>query len=201
MATKEIIKHPIEEVGVNLKKTAWFSIAESLAILIFGILIVVWPNITVQVIANILGGVFIISGIYQIINYFVVKGQQDFFNNSLLSGVLALILGIAALLIGEDLANIFRIVIGIWIVYESLVRINTAIKLHSVGIKSWQFVLIIALCMLVIGLFITFNAGAIMQLIGWMMIVSSIFGIVGDSIFIQNVNSVADILTGKAKTK
>ena len=201
MATKEIIKHPIENIGTNLKKSAWFSVMESLAILIFGILIVVWPGVTIQVIANILGGVFIIGGIYQIINYFVVKGQQDFFNNSLLSGVLALILGIAALVIGKDLAGIFRIVIGIWIVYESLVRVNTAIKLHSVGIKSWQFVLIIALCMLVIGIFITFNANALMQLIGWMMIASSVFGIVGDFIFIQNVNSVADILTGKAKTK
>lgn len=201
MATTEISKHPIEKIGIDLKKSAWFSVAESLAILIFGILIVVWPDITIQVIANILGAVFIISGIYQIINYFVVKGQQDFFNNSLLSGVLALILGVAVLLIGENLANIFRIVIGVWIVYESLVRINTAIKLHSVGIKSWQFVLIIALCMLVIGIFITFNTGAIMQLIGWMMILSSIFGIVGDFVFIQNVNSVADILTGKSKSK
>lgn len=201
MATKEIIKHPIENIGTNLKKSAWFSVMESLAILIFGILIVVWPGVTIQVIANILGGVFIIGGIYQIINYFVAKGQQDFFNNSLLSGVLALILGIAALVIGKDLAGIFRIVIGIWIVYESLVRVNTAIKLHSVGIKSWQFVLVIALCMLVIGIFITFNANALMQLIGWMMIASSVFGIVGDFIFIQNVNSVADILTGKAKTK
>ena len=201
MATTEISKHPIDKIGIDLKKSAWFSVAESLAILIFGILIVVWPDITIQVIANILGAVFIISGIYQIINYFVVKGQQDFFNNSLLSGVLALILGVAVLLIGENLANIFRIVIGVWIVYESLVRINTAIKLHSVGIKSWQFVLIIALCMLVIGIFITFNTGAIMQLIGWMMILSSIFGIVGDFVFIQNVNSVADILTGKSKSK
>ena len=196
----EIIKRPIERIGSDLKKSAWFAAIESLIILIFGILMVVWPGITILVIANVLGAIFIVSGAYQIINYFVVKGQNDFFNNGLLSGVVALLIGVAAIVIGEDLANVFRVIVGIWMIYESLVRINTAIKLHAVGIKSWSYILIIAICMLVVGIFVTFNQGAVIQLIGWMMILSGIFGIVGDILFIQHVNSVADVLTNKAKT-
>lgn len=197
----EIIRRPIERISADIKKSAWSAAVESLVILIFGILMVVWPDITIIVIANILGVIFIISGIYQVINYFVVKGQNDFFNNSLLSGVLALLVGIAALVIGEDLANVFRIIIGIWMIYESLVRMNTAIKLHSVGVKSWSYVLIIAICMLAVGIFVTFNTGAVITLIGWMMILSGIFGIVGDIMFIQHVNAVADVLTGKTNPK
>lgn len=197
----EIIKRPIERISWDLKKNAWSAAIESLIIMIFGILMVVWPDITIVVIANILGAIFIISGVYQIVNYFVVKGQNDFFNNGLLSGVLALLVGIAALVIGEDLANVFRIIIGIWMIYESLVRMNTALKLHSVGVKSWSYVLIIALCMMAVGVFVTFNAGAVVSLIGWMMILSGIFGIVGDIMFIQHVNAVADVLTGKTNIK
>lgn len=201
MSKVEIIKRSVEQIGADIKKSAWSAAIESLLILIFGILIVVWPNITVLVIVNILGAIFIISGIYQIINYFVIKGQNDFFNNGLLSGVLALLLGIAVLLIGADLTNIFRIVIGIWMIYEALVRMNTAIKLHSVGVKSWSYILIIALCMLAVGIFVTFNTGAVITLIGWMMILSGIFGIVGDAMFIQHVSLVIDTLTGKNKTE
>lgn len=199
MPKAKIIKHPVEQIGTTIKKQAWFAIVESLVVLIFGLLIVVWPNITVLVIANILGAILIVSGIYQIINYFVVRGQSDFFNNNLLTGVLSLLIGIAAIVIGDDLANIFRIIIGIWMIYESLVRMNTAIKLHSVGIKAWSYILIVAICMLVVGLFVTFNTGALMVLIGWMMILSGVFSIVSDVMFIQYVDKVADAITGKTK--
>ena len=197
----EIIKRPIERVNADLKKSAWGAIIESLLIMIFGILMVVWPNITTAIIANVLGAIFIVLGIYQIINYFVVKGQRDFFNNGLLIGVISLLVGIAAILIGENIAQVFRIIIGIWIVYESLVRMNTALKLHAAGIKAWSYVLIIAICMLVVGIFVTFNAGAVIQLIGWMMILTGVFGIVGDVVFIQYVNTITDFLTGKNNTK
>ena len=191
----EIIKRPTEQVGVTLKKTAWFSVAESLLILILGILFVVWPGVTTIVIANVLGAVFIISGIYQIINYFVVKGQNDFFNNGLLAGVIALLIGIAAILIGENIANVFRVVIGIWMIYEALVRVNTSIKLHAFGVKIWSYVLIIAIIMLALGIFVTFNQGAVISLIGWMMILAGIVGIVGDAMFIQNVNEITKEIT------
>ena len=97
MPKTEVIKRPIEKIGWDLKKSAWSAVIESLAIIIFGILMIVWPDITIAVIANILGAIFIVSGIYQIINYFVVKGQNDFFNNGLLVGVISLLVGIAAL--------------------------------------------------------------------------------------------------------
>lgn len=195
MSKAEIIKRPIEQIGWNIKKSAWSAAIESLVIMVFGILLVAWPDVTVLVVANVLGAIFIVSGIYQIINYFVVKGQQDFFNNGLLTGVLSLLIGIAAIVMGEEIANVFRIIIGIWMIYESLVRVNTAIKLHAAGLKIWSYILIIALVMLVLGVFVTFNSGAVVQLIGWMMILTGIIGIVGDILFIQQVENVVNKLT------
>lgn len=195
MSKVEVIKRPIEKISWSLKKSAWSAAIESIVIMIFGILLVAWPDVTIIVAANILGAIFIISGIYQIINYFVVKGQNDFFNNGLLSGTVALLVGIAAIVIGEDIAGIFRIIIGIWMIYESLVRVNTANKLHSTGIKVWSYILIIALVMLALGIFVTFNTGAVVQLIGWMMIITGIIGIIGDAMFIQQVNTVVEKLT------
>ena len=164
-------------------------------ILILGVLFIAWPDITVVVVANILGAVFIINGIYQIINFFVVKGQTDFFNNNLLTGVISVLIGIAAIVIGEDIAKIFRVIIGIWMIYEALVRVNTAIKLNAAGVKVWSYILIIALVMLALGIFVTFNTGAVVQLIGWVMVITGIVGIVGDIMFIQQVNTVVEKLT------
>ncbi len=196
MSKVEIIKRPTEKVSNNLKQSAWMAVIESLATALIGIFLVAWPNVVIKVIAYIVGIFFVVKGAYQVINYFVTKGQNDFFNNELLAGVISILVGITALIMGEEIANVFRIIIGIWMIYESLVRMNTAIKLHAAGIEAWRYILILALVMLVFGVFITFYSGAVVALIGWMMILVGIVGIVGDVIFIQYVNAIVEKLTG-----
>lgn len=195
MSKVEIIKRPVEQVGSDIKKSAWSAIIESLALIILGILFIALQDTMVQILAYIVGAFFIIKGGFQIINYFMEKGQNDFFNNGLLSGVVSVLIGIAALVMGEDIAHIFRIIIGIIIIYESLVRINTATKLSTAGIPAWKYIMLLALLMLVLGIFITFFEGAVVVLVGWMMIVTGIIGIIGDIMFIQHVNAVIDKLT------
>ena len=196
MSKVEIIKRPTEKVSNNLKQSAWMAVIESLTTALIGIFLVAWPNVVIKVIAYIVGIFFVVKGAYQVINYFVTKGQNDFFNNELLAGVISILIGITALIMGEEIANVFRIIIGIWMIYESLVRMNTAIKLHAAGIEAWRYILILALVMLVFGVFITFYSGAVVALIGWMMILVGIVGIVGDVIFIQYVNAIVEKLTG-----
>ena len=197
MSKVEIIKRPLEQVSGDLKKTAWSAIIESLALVILGILFITLQNTMVQVLAYIVGVFFIVKGGFQIITYFMEKGQNDFLNNGLLSGVVSVLIGVAALVIGEDIANVFRVIIGIIIIYESLVRINTATKLAAAKIPVWKYILIISLIMLVLGVFVTFYEGAVVVLVGWMMIVTGLVGIVGDVMFIQHVNQIVDMLTGK----
>ena len=201
MSKVDLIKRPVEQIGSEIKKNAWSAAIESLAVLILGILFIIWPEEVNKFIAYFVGAFLIIRGGVQIITYYMEKGQNDFFNNGLLSGVISVILGIAAIVIGEDIQYVLRVVIGIIIIYESLVRINTATKLYSAGIKDWRSILVLALAMLVIGIFVTFNSGAITNLIGWMMVVTGIIGIVGDVMFIKHVNKVIEKITGAIKTE
>lgn len=193
----EIIKHGVDEASGALKRNAWSAIIESLATIILGIFLIAWQDAVVQIIGYVAGTILIIKGAYQIINYFVVKGQNNIFNNNLLGGVISLLIGIAFLFIGEQIIDVFRIIMGIWMIYEALARMNTSIKLHAVGIKAWSYVLILALMMLILGVFVTFYQGAVVTLIGWMMILTGVIGIVGDAMFIQYVNKVADFITDK----
>ena len=193
MPKAEIIKRPVEQVGSDIKKSAWGAVIESLAVLVMGILFIAWPEQMVKIVSYVVGAVFIVRGGFQIINYFIEQGQKDFFNNNLLVGVIFVLIGIAALAIGEDIANIFRIVVGIFLIYESLVRVNTAIKLHAAGVNIWKYVLLLALVILVLGIFVTFNN--VTTVIGWMMIIAGLVGIVSDILFIQQINSLVEKLT------
>ena len=198
MNKAEIIKHPVEQVGSNIKKLAWSAVMESLALIILGVLFIVLQDTIVKILAYLIGVFFLVKGGFQIISYYMEKGQNDLFNNGLLSGVISVLIGVALLLVGEDIANVFRVVIGVIIIYESLVRINTASKLSVAKINAWKYILVVALIMLVIGIFVTFNSGAVITLVGWMMIISGIIGIVGDTVFIQYVNKVVDAFAGKS---
>lgn len=195
MPKAEIIKRPIEKVSSDIKLSAWSAIIESLALVIIGILFIILQDTMIQILSYIVGAFFIVKGGFQIVTYYMDKGQNDFLNNGLLSGVVSVLIGIAALIIGEDIANVFRVIIGIIIIYESLVRINTASKLASAKISSWGYMLVLSLIMLLIGIFVTFYSGAVITLIGWMMILTGIVGIVGDAMFIQHVNTIVDKIT------
>ena len=199
MVKAEVIKQPVKDIGERLKRSAWMAIFESLAIALLGIFLVAWPETSIKIISQIAGVFFIIKGAYQIILYFMSKGQYDFLNNGLLAGVISLLVGIAVLVMGEELATVFRIIIGIWMIYESLVRMNTAIKLHAAKIEAWKYIIVLALCMLMIGVFITFYNGAVVTLIGWMMIATGVIGIISDATFIQHISELAKALNNSIK--
>lgn len=195
MVKAEIIKRPIEKMSDNIKRSAWTSTIESLAILVLGILFVVWPETMIHVVAYVVGIFFLVKGGFQIINYFIDQGQRDFFNNNLLTGTVSALIGIAALIAGPNIANVFRIVVGIFLIYDSLVRINAAMKLHAANINAWSYVLIVSLIVMVLGIIVCFSDTA--TVIGWMMIASGLVSLVGDVIFIQYVGKLTDIITGK----
>ena len=71
-------------------------------------------------------GIFlIIKGVYKILNYFATHGQYDFYNNDLLYGIVALVFGVIAVVLWEELGGVIGLVVGAWMIYGSLVRINT----------------------------------------------------------------------------
>lgn len=193
----KIINRPVEKIGGNIKKTAWSAMTESFLLMIMGLLFVIWPDTMVKILAYLIGAFFIIKGGYGIVTYYMDKSQKDYFNNGLLSAIVCVLIGITALIVGQDIANVFRVIIGIVVIYESLVRINTATKLYSVGVETWKAILALALIMLVLGIFITFNTGAVVTLIGWLMIATGVIGIVGDVMFVKHVNIVVERLTRK----
>lgn len=186
----EIIKHPIERIGSDVKKSAWSSATESLITLILGILFIIWPDAMMQAVAYIIGGFLIIRGTYNIMVYFM---DNNVYSNLLLSGVISTLVGIVALVMGPNIANVFRIVVGVFLIYESLVHLNNAIKLHHAGVNLWRVVAVFALVILVLGIFVVFNETA--AVIGWAMVIAGLIGVAGDLMFINQVDRVVEYLT------
>lgn len=174
------------------KSTSWMAIMESLVVGALGVLLLVNPEGMFKVIFYVVGIFLIIKGVYKIINYFAVHGKYDFYNNDLLYGIIALVFGVLAVVLWEQLGKLIGIAVGAWMIYGALVRMNTAIKMHTAGIKEWFYVLLLSMIMLALGIYMVISASAIPMVIGWIMIAAAGIGIVDDILFIRHLDAVTN---------
>lgn len=173
-----------------LKKSGWVSILESLIFAVLGIVLVCKPNGIMNIISYIIGAIFIIVGVVKIINYFQTNTKSDLYNYELLYGIMSAIIGIVMIVHADILSTILGIIIGMWIVYSSIIRASTAIKLRKINTNIWIYSLILAAIMFICGLYVIFDVGMIVQTIGIIMIIYATIDIIENIIFINNVKKI-----------
>ncbi len=187
-------KQVVAPVLKRAKSVGWMAILESLIIGVLGVFLIINPDGMSQLIFYIVGIFLMVKGVYHIVNYFAVHGKYDFYNNDLLYGIVALVFGILAVVFWEKLQGAIGIVVGAWMIYGALVRMNTAIKLHAAGVKEWFYVLLLALVLLALGIYMIVSFGtAALVIVGWVMVAAAIVGIVDDALFIHNVDVIEDL--------
>lgn len=172
-----------------LKKSGWVSIVESLIFAILGIILIWKPEGIMAVISYIIGAIFISVGVVKIVNYVQAK-NSDLFNYELLYGIMTVIIGIVIIIHADVLSTIIGIIIGMWIVYSSIIRAFTAIKLREIKSNIWIYSLILAAIMFLCGLYVIFDAGIIVTTIGVIMIIYAVIDIIENIIFINNVKKI-----------
>ena len=192
MSAEAEIRRAIAPVLRRARSAGWLAILESLVIGVLGAIFIADTNDAIfQVIFCVIGVFLIVKGVYRVINYFAIRGEYDFYNNDLLYGIVALVIGIVCIAFREPLISMISVVVGAWMIYGALVRINTAIKLRAAGVKEWFYVLLLSLVMLAVGLYLVINVNALAAMriaLGLLMIAGAFVGIVNDAIFIRNIN-------------
>ncbi len=192
-ATKAKSSRASKEAPVVLqvaKSSGWLAILESLIIGVLGGILIWNPDWIMQVIFYVVGIFLMVKGVYKIVNFFAVHGKYDFYNNDLLYGIIALVFGVLAVVLWEQLSGAIGIVVGAWMIYGALVRMNTAIKLHAAGIKSWFYVMLLSLVMLALGIYMIVSFGVMIVVVGWMMVAAAVIGIIDDIVFLRNIDAV-----------
>lgn len=174
-----------------LKKSGWAAIAESLVFAILGIILICNPEGTVKIISILLGAIFIVIGIVKILRYITSKSSENLYSNyDLIYGLTAIVIGIVAMIYMSTIGSIFRVIVGVWIIYTSFVRMNTSIQLKKLNNKIWIYSLVLAIIMFIGGLYVVVNTGAIIVTIGAIMVAYSVIDIIESIIFMKNVKEI-----------
>lgn len=186
-----------DDIGKKISKRCNISLVISIIFVIVGLFFFVKPDTTVSIISYIIGGTLITGGIFSIYRYFTAKEIGSIFNFDLVYGVLMLIAGIFLIIRPFALGAFFPIILGLWIIINSVTKFQYALVLKKVKNSDWAYTCLISLLTLIWGIVLLFNplksALAITQIIGIFIIVYAVLDIIDNFIIRKNIDDILNI--------
>ena len=172
-----------------LKRSGWTDLIISLIFILFGIMLMARPETIMAIISNVLGLIFIVMGILKIIQYYSTGKINKYL---IPMSTILIIVGIVVMFCTEIILSFFRILIAIWIIYTGIMNLHTSIVWKEYKSKLWVTTLILSFVMILAGIYVLVNSGAIIQTIGIILVLYGIVDIIENIIFIKKVDNYLD---------
>lgn len=176
----------------SIKKVAYTSLVTSALLAVLGIIIFLYSEVTMKIIGYLIGAILLITGISKIYNYLKEKGSYDIFNYDLVYGIITIVFGIVIISKPSILEGILGIAVGIWMIYNSLIKLTWSLKMKSFEIGAWLPLLLIAIAMMIVGIYIIFSPDVIIATLGAIIFGYSIVDIIEEIIFINKSNKIIE---------
>lgn len=126
----------------------------SLIYIVLGLIFFSNPDISNLVVSIITGIVLVGNGIVSIYSY-IKRSNIDLFNNDLVFGIILIIVGILAMILGKSL----QIILGIYFIISGAQKINYGVFLKKFNESSWLLILVVGIMFMVLGITAFFTSG------------------------------------------
>lgn len=196
MAKKE--KTFLDKIKMDFGKMILGNIILNILFLIFGIIIFMNANLTIEVVGVIAGIYFIIFGVFGIVEYFS-RDTLPIFKYNIFVGILDVILGFFIMFNPLNIAKIVTFALGIYLIIVALNKLIESFGLKKYGYDGWLILLVTSILLLIFGVFITINPMASMDLVQAMaifIILSSILEICNLIMIYSKANDIVKLLKG-----
>ena len=134
------------------KKLKWNLILMSLLYLALGIFLLMVPGTALNVVCCALGGVVLACAAVQLVRYFVVERGVFQSQLTLISGLVCLALGAFLIIRSDVVVRVLPIVFDLFVIFDSLGRIQNALELRRCEYPSWKIFLLLAVLSVVLGI-------------------------------------------------
>ncbi len=167
------------------------AIGISIIFLLLGIIFLIYPNISIQVVAYLIAFILIGSGIYLIGLEFT--NRIIFFPmDTLFNGIISVILGTIILIYPNIFQTIIPIMLGIYFILDSIFKLKVITFLRRIDNTSWILTLLLTILSIICGIVLIANpldsSIAIALFAGIILIVYSITGIIDMLLFKKNIH-------------
>lgn len=158
--------------------------------MIFSLFLIFNPEFILGLLVASFGAIILIIGILKIVAYFRSPKEFQVFSLELIQGIVFSIIGFIFILKQDLVISLFPFVISIWVIMQSIVKLQIAFNIKATGASSWKMLMILSIITLIMGIIIICNTFLFAKLAtilcGIFLLISEIINII-DSIFIMKL--------------
>lgn len=166
----------------NLKAIKNSYVLLTICLVAVGFIFLIKPDIALNATCIIFGIYLIIYGIVKLIGYFTKDIYQLAFQFDFALGIISAIVGVVFIARTNAIVQLFSTCIGIIMLVEATLKIQTAFDSKRFGIEKWWLILIFAVLVAVVGIFLILlpyeTTGIMVRLIGLNFILDGILNLI-----------------------
>lgn len=157
-----------------LKKVKANTILSSLLCAALGLVLVIWPDISMQIVCIAIGAVLILCGVIRLFGFFLNHDGSVYTQGNLVMGIVLVVVGIWIVATPGKVLVIIPIIVGILIVIHGVNNIQQTITLCKGKYSMWWLALIMAILTIGLGALLIIRPFAaldtVVMLIGFFLI-------------------------------
>lgn len=132
-------------MGKLLKKLKANIVISALLCIALGVVLVVWPDMSMQVVCVTIGIVLLAGGIVRLLEYFMIRDGSMYAQMNLVMGIVIAVVGVWIMLKPDKVLAIIPIIVGILIVLHGFNNLRQAVGLYRDEYDKWWVALVLGL--------------------------------------------------------
>lgn len=150
----------------DLKGLKWAAIAIGALCCVLGLCLILFPNISMNVICVLVGVLGMIAGLFRVLHYFSRNDFPLLFRAELTMGIFELVAGLVLVLCPNGILTILPVIIGCYVVVESAFSLQGAVEGIALRTRYGWLLLVLAVLSLVLGFALIFSPASGKGLLG-----------------------------------
>jgi uncharacterized membrane protein HdeD (DUF308 family) len=139
-----------------LTRNWWLVALRGALAVVFGVLTLVWPDVTLLALILLWGVYALVDGVSSIVLGAAVPGHRW---ANVLIGVVGVLAGLVAILLPGETAVVLLVIIAVWAVVAGVIQVAAALALRRQLKHAW-FLVVTGALTLVLGVVLLLNPGA-----------------------------------------
>lgn len=182
-----------------LKKLKTNIVISAVLCILLGIVLVVWPDLSMQVVCTAIGAILLIGGGVRLAVYFSVKDGSVYAQINLIMGIILAVIGVWILLQPEKVLAIIPIIVGIVIVLHGINNLQQALTLYKEKYDKWWVALILGLLTVGFGVLLICRPFEALETVVMMIGIFLIYDGISDIWIVSRLYRMAKVLKQEAE--
>ena len=137
-------------------------IAYSLLMIVAGIILLLWPGVTLEVTVRVIGISLLAAGCFSILNWY---RHREVSYSTLAAGIIFALIGLIILVSPRRVISIFPTAMGLFVLVNGVFNLALALDQKQMSYEKWNISLVMAVVTIILGILILANPFSTMSLL------------------------------------